>query len=369
MTTINKITVHAVRKEQHKDPLDNDIRDDLIDSKHEAAAKLLESVSKMYGSKAGSANFGVFAEAGKGGRFPEPAQEYLIDHDPSDESFQALTIVAMDELVRLARQQPLATGGYILFADYNTGGGRYFVVVMFKQKPSFRIQDLIPEELMTLDTSKIYQAARISFSKFSDFENASDEEKRHLQYLSFVSPKNERPASGYFVEALGCVSGSSAKQATDALINESVAHLNSIDELKPHCRVFHNALMDYLNDKVSDNEPVELSEVGEIYRKFIPPNKADEADDWVDAFVTKLNSEEVGVPDQFVPNRLVVKNNTRIKAEGSGWKAEIDRQKLGNDPAAVVYYDEESKSITLRGLSDKMIQEIEEILELNDEDE
>ena len=369
MTTINKITVHAVRKEQHEDPRDNEIREKLIDPKHKDAAKLLEAVTKLYSTKAGSANFGVFEEGGQGGAFPKPAQEYLVSENPTDDDFHDLTVTAMDELLRLARREPLATGGYILFADYTLPAGRYFVVVMFKQKPSFRIQDLAPEELLTLDTSKIYQAARISFSKFSLFEDATPEERKQLQYLSFVSPKLERQASGYFVEALGCVSGSSAKQATSALITESVAHLNNLEELKPFCRPFRDSLMEYLNEKIVAGDPVELSEVGEIYRKFIPADKADEAEEMVNQFISTLNSEEVGVPDQFTPNKLVVRNNTRIKAEGAGWKAEIDRQKLGVNPAANVYYDRQDKSLTLRGLTEKMIQDFEDALGLKAEDE
>lgn len=359
---INKITVHAIIKEQHQDPLDNEIRADLIDPTHQDAAKLLEAVTKLYGSQAGAASFGIFADPDRGGNFPTPAREYILEEDPSNEQFQALTVVAMNELRRQAAQKPTSTGGYMLFADYSIAAGRFLVVVMFKQKPSFRIQNLSPEELLTLDTSRIHQAARVSFSKFHDYENSADDNKHQLRYLSFVSPLQQRPAAGYFVEALGCVVGASSRETTQALIKESVAYLNSVEELKQYAHPFRDSLMDYLNEKVERNEPVTLTGVGEVYRQTLPIDWAEEADDLVNQLITKLNSDDVGVPDEFLPNKTVVLRNTRIKAQGTGWRVEFDRQKLGDQPAASVYYDRQTRAITLRGLPDKMISDIEETL-------
>ena len=281
---------------------------------------------------------------------------------PDEDEFLALSRVAMDRLYQQASHLSAASGGYMVFADYEAeGGGRHYLVAMVKTRPGLTLTDALqPEELMALDLDRVHQGARINFSRFADYQAAEADERQEIRYLSFVSPRSAKETAGYFVTALGCAAGTAASRSTDNLLRESKKLFRETPELRPNRDAFEQGLLDYLHGKRDDQEPVRVSEVAHIVQRHIPTEMADAADEIVERFVTRLNSEEIQIPPEFPVHGATLKRHTHITGQSPSWKLTLERGALGTDPAAQVRYDHEHGTLTLRDLPDAMKAQIEE---------
>lgn len=360
---INKAVIHALVKEQHKDIQPSQLRRSVLDQNHEAVCKTVDGVVGIYGTRTNSAHYGIFKTGEGRGAFPDSLESYARLAAPTDTQFLDLTFVAMERLYDKASSNHASSGGYLLFADYSNPQGRYFLIAMIKQKPGIILtKTLEPEELMQLDLSKLNQAARISFGKLSSYLDAEEKARQELSYLSFVSPRSTKTASGYFVTALGCSEGAAASQATKALIRETRKFFREREELRPQWTEFNNSLMEYLKKKEESGISVKLSEIDNMVRRHIPDHLADEAEAIADELITLLNSEACGVPAEFPVSSSALNRFTHISGESSSWKMTFDRAALGTDEAAEVYYDSKSNKLTLRNIPGNMRQSIEEEL-------
>ena len=279
-----------------------------------------------------------------------------------------LTRDAMQRLYENANANQASSGGNLLFADYSTPQGRYFLIAMIKQKPGITLSaTLEPSELMHLDLSKLHQAVRISFSKLTDYQAATEAERQELNYLSFISPGAVKAASGYFVSAIGCTAGAAAAQATTKLITESKRFFSDNPRLRPNKESFQNSLMVYLKERYETGESVRLSEVEHIARSHFPEELADNAEELANELITRLNSEEIGVPVEFPVSKRALNKFTHIVGEGPSWKTTFSRSALGTEVAAEVYYDRANNRLTLSNIPAAMREVIES--ELSDRDD
>jgi len=360
---INKVIVHELIKEKHKDIRPSNYRRSVLDKDNGAVIKLISGVKDIYGTRYNSAHYGTFLDGEGRGAFPDHFEAYKDLDDPTDAQFIDLTRVAMERLYDKASASSAATGGYIIFADFNIDQGRFFLTAMIKKTPGLTLtEELEPEELEQLELSKLHQAARISFSKLADYEASQDEEKNDLNYLSFISSVSSKSASGYFVTALGCAPGAASSRATDNLLRESKKFFRENEGLKPKREEFVNDLVGYLTRKENEGESVKLSEVGHIVTRHIPDDLADQADDLLGHYMTRLNSEEVAVPAEFPVSKRVLNKYTRITGDGDSWKFSFEKSALGEDEAADIYYNRDDKSLTLTRIPQNMEEAILEAL-------
>lgn len=366
---INKVVMHALIKEQHQRIQPSQLRQTVLNRAHDAVGKTVSGVIGIYGTRNNSAHYGIF-ESGEGrGSFPSAFDGYARLDEPTDAQFLELTQIAMGRLYDKASANHAASGGYLLFADYSNTQGRYFLIAMIKQKPGITLTDrLEPTELMQLDLAKLNQAARISFSRLSEYHMATEDAQQELNYLSFVSPGSSKTASGYFVTALGCSQGAAASQATKNLIRETRQFFSNTDGLRPNKEAFNNSLLEYLKDKEEARESVRLSEIEHIVRRHIPDQLADQADSIADELITHLNSENCGIPTEFPVSASALKRFTHISGQSSYWKMAFDRLALGEDEAAEVYYDRESGKLVLRNIPGNMRESIEQELATRSEE-
>ncbi|WP_320837519.1 nucleoid-associated protein [Zhongshania sp.] len=346
--------VHALNKEQHEPIQPSTIKADVLQSGDDGVEKLLSGVVKTYGSRNNSAHYGIFREEGEGrGAFPDRFDEYVNTPNPSSDDFLDLTKTAMDELYGKAEVSSLASGGYMLFADYTQDGTRFFLTVMIKQKEGLTLtEDLQPEALMQLDLNKLYQAARINIAKYRSFLDADEDEQSELVYLSFVSPHPGKGASGYFVTALGCQAGSTSKKATEALIKASAAFFRGEDDLAGARADFRNDLITYLSEKKLSRELVKLSEIDAIARNYMPADEPGRQDELSDAFMAFLNNEENAIPAEFAVSSTALSGYLKINVKANNWQIKFDRSALGDDAAASIYFDQNTKKIVLSDVPD-----------------
>lgn len=357
---INHIVVHSLNKEQYKPIEQSQIREAVLDPENEYVQKLVDSLIDVYGTRYNTAQYGVFADGAARGSFPDQFESYAKLNQVTNASFLTVAKEAMNRLYQQASQSPAASGGYIVFADFENQGKRYFLIVMVKEKPGLALSEkLEPAELMMLDLSRVHQGARINFAHLKAFKNATPEEQQELRYLSFITPRSAQETAGYFVTALGCVAGAEASRATDTVLREGKRLFRETKSLHPNREGFEIDLLAYFESQKQSKQPVSLTAVVHLVQKHIPLSAAEEAKTITDDFIAKLNSDECQVPPEFSVHSSTLKRHTHITGKASAWSLAFDRQALGTTQAAQVFYNPEQKTLTVRELPEKMIQQVE----------
>lgn len=362
---INKVIVHELIKEKQKDIQPTNYRKTVLDKNNKIVVKLLQDVVDIYGARHNSAHYGTFVTGDGRGVFPDDLESYKELADPSDSQFIDLTRSAMGRLYEKASSSQFATGGYIVFSDFVSQKERFFLTAMIKKMPGLTLtENLEPEELEQLDLSKLHQAAKVNFSKMSDFNDASHDEQCGLNYLSFISSGSGKSASGYFVTALGCAPGTAPARATDNLLKESKKFFREHKELENSQEDFVNELVDYLTKKERNGESVKLLEVGHVMTQNIPSELTDQAESLLEKYMERLNSEAVAVPAEFPVSKRMLNRHTRITgvSESNSWKFSFEKYALGDDEAADVYYNREEGTVTLSKLPKSMEEEMQEAI-------
>ena len=368
--TLHKAIVHELVKEQHKEIQKSNIRPTALDVSKVAVKKLISDIVDVYGDRENSAHYGTFLTTGARGRFPGAFEAYAKVDVPrvNEKNFIDLSRCAMDELYRCANLQSAASGGYIVVSDYSLNAQRFFLVAMIKQTPGMTISaTLDPEELMRLDLDRLHQAARINFGKLSQYNSAQEDAKKEINYLTFISPRNE--ASGYFISAIGCAPGNTSSRATKAVIQETTALFKGDERLRKNHDAFRKALLEYLDEKEARQQSVKISEIGHLVESHIPTELVGEAKSIVNDIVTKLNSEDVGVPAEFPVHKNELKKHTHISGRAANWRVEFDRQALSDSDDAPIYYNRELGTLTFKGIPDDLQKLIEDELKLHGEEQ
>lgn len=358
---VNYAVVHELRKEQFKDIQPSFIRQEVFDVTKPAVSKLIVGATSIYGKKNNAAHYGIFAKK-TASEFPEEFDGYtkiVI----SKKSFLEITGSAMGELHAAAKKATAASGGYILFVDYESGNARFLLIAMLKKRDGLRLnEELEPEELIELDLNSLYHAARINFSKYGEYANADDEAKQELNYLSFLSQSAGRSAAGYFVTALGCAVGTASAAATKNLIMESVRFFRDRPNLYPNRIRFKDEVLRYLEQQRDTGLSVKLSEVEAIARQFFPAEMEGQADDLASEFTGHLNSEAVGVPVEFPISKATLDKYTHVLYKADNWQLKFDRNSLGEGVDAEIRFVEQDRKLIINNLSDQAVEVIRQAL-------
>ncbi|MBH0034603.1 nucleoid-associated protein [Pseudoalteromonas sp. NZS71_1] len=355
--TLNRAVVHELIKEKNIDPSPLHFRPSLLPTDNENVRNVIEGVVGIYGRRNNSARYGIFTNEAAYNT-PNAFSRYsALDDGTIDECFMDFSQTVMRELYREATGVSFATGGHILFADYESEGIRFFLAAMIKQKAGFAFSNALGvENLEYIDLSKLHQAIKINFDKYNAYQEAEEVDKLELTYLSFVSPQASQSTAGYFINAMGCKAGAHSAKATEAVIKESVNFFESKEELKQNAHDIKRDICVYLAEKAEVNESATLADIEGLARNYFPTETEEQADDFADEFVTHLNSEEVGVPPEFPVNRQKLKKLTHLIYKGNDLRLEFEKNDLGNDPTARVYFD--GTQIIIKNLPDDLVEKL-----------
>ncbi|WP_269564522.1 nucleoid-associated protein [Kosakonia radicincitans] len=365
--TLNSVIVHELLKEAKK-PIDpsNKIkfRDTTLDPTNEIVLKLINEINGLYGKKGNSAYYGVFKqEVTERGPVPGAIERYVALKKPSVQDFIDLTVSIMNKLADEAGKQPWSSGGIIVFADYTRDSIPFFLVTMIKQKDGIRLSaTLEPELLEQLDLTKINQAARINFDKFTSFQNSSDLDKNDLSYLSFISTTSQQSASGYFIQALGCDKGITSNKATKNLPNEVKKFFIKHPELKEHARDFKNEVINYLEHQAESNIPAKLSDIAVMAYKHMTYIDEELREQISTNLIHHLNSEEIRIPVEFNVSRSSLNQIINVKYKGDGYSYNFEKALLGTTGDADICYNKDNGSLTFTKLPKDALQSIERAL-------
>jgi nucleoid-associated protein len=364
-----KSIIHELIKEPARDgnpAIDASIEEaeHLLDSSDDATVALVSNIHSLYGTKGNASSQGTFNEEGA---FAFPVQfGSFIDSNGDDEAFRELTMYAMENLRESADGENFATGGYIVFAFYQQNNEEFFLAAMLKKKDGIRLQDLRPETIQEVDLSKLHQAIKVNLSRYLNFKEAEDQdEPLNDSYLSFISPKSNQSASGYFISAFGCTDARAAAVSTKSAL-EAVRRFFEDDERIEHLKTDANdRAVEFMEETLKREEKIcTLDELNHLVNGLIPIDLMDELND---SFVEYANGDPFFVPDRFYTNSTEVRKAKKVQLKGLGgaWNLNFEKRVLGltcNDD--IQFSPENEGSITIRNLStdmkEKLIQAIEE---------
>ncbi|AKF52771.1 Nucleoid-associated protein [Pseudomonas syringae pv. syringae HS191] len=372
MITLKTAIIHSFKKIAHTDLVSDVVKKDaVLDTQNPALVSLVEGINGLIGKEGNSVVYGQFAGDGREGPFPNRFSAF-IDVNDDESEFIALTHLAMDQLVEQAKEQILATGGHILCACYTSGASEFFLVASIKQRGGIQLdENYVPTAIQEVDLKTVQQAARINLLKFASVtaaaldvaaENAAadadDADEVDSTYLCFISRGRDSKASDYFISALGCAKGVASGRATKNAIDYIARFFRSKPELKPLAYRAKEAVVRYLQDRLSEGKSARLDAICHVAIQHVPPDLVDA----IAGLKDYLNDEKHRVPEDFTVNAKSLKDKTRIKGEAASWSLQFEVGALGRAATSDVYYDEFRKKLTLSNMNQELIDLIEKEL-------
>ncbi|MGR0279417.1 nucleoid-associated protein [Marinomonas dokdonensis] len=345
---LRKAIVHELVKEQHQDIQESRLANDLLPIDNIKVQNFAKKIIDIYGKRQNSAQYGVFNSLERPssfGQFFNDLSENI--EDLSDLKFIELTEFIMGRLWELASDSTPASGGYIVFLEYEVDAIIFLLVAMVKKTDGMNIDDeLHIESLEYIDLAKLTQALKINTVRFREFLVADEVEKSEITYLSFVSPRNNVSTAGYFVTALGCDKGPSSAKAAESLFTASDEFFRTNPLIADNADEMHSALLEYvISCSRADGGNVRLSEVENIARRFVPAEDQEISDTTLNDYITFLNNEDNRVPVEFPVNKKIADKYSHISYKDDDYQISIKRDLVSKDEQAAVYLTEDGKVI------------------------
>jgi len=347
MTNLRKMIIHQLVKNQHEEIRESRIANDLLATNIEKVQDFANKIVAIYGKRQNSAQYGIFSSIDELSSFGYKAEEYTNGiEERSDLEFKSLTEFIMEKLETEASRSAPASGGYIVFLEYETDGQIFLMVAMVKKTDGMNIdEELHIESLQYIDLSKLTQALRINSRKFREYIGANDIERAEMTYLSFVSPRTSSTTAGYFVTALGCDKGPSSAKATTYLFTASNNFFSSHELLTNRAPEMHIALLSHVVRCSENGENIKLSGVENVARQFIPADDQEEFEAIIEEYLTFLNNEDNRVPVEFPPNKKVTDSYTHVSFKDANYQISISRNLVSRDEHAAVCLTNDGKVI------------------------
>lgn len=329
---IKKLIAHQVIKSAHNTETRIKTREELLPST-ELSESLFGLLSQSFRSHNPTA--GKFEDIGQ---TKPPFQQLLLDcyqkEEPGNEGFTQFTKTSMDLFKGVIEKQPLATGGYLVFVEYEASGKNFLLIALLgsEAQPSFN-DDLELVETVTLDFKDLRHAARIRTSEVSSNDDG---------VVQFISKKSGN-VSGYFVEFIGCekIQNSNAQGIIlHGALKSWCADHNCTPEQKSGIM---GATYGYWKECVQNKAQMTLS--GLANRIYPDDSKS---------FLDYLSDEDrnlAGTIDPPAPH--IMKNLIRFSFDRGGIKIEYNRD-IWNDKVTV---DLATNSVRITGISDKHLKE------------
>ncbi|OWW18358.1 nucleoid-associated protein [Noviherbaspirillum denitrificans] len=351
--------IHGFSKEPHQ-PVQNVVKKvALLDNTLPAVQSLVKGIATLLGKRANNQVWGRFGDDGREGPFPERFSAYANDLTQVDD-FLSLTHLAVDQLAVQAGDQPLATGGHILFSLYrDEGGSAVLLVAMIKQKSGVSLDNnYVPVGIVEVDMSKLHQAAQIRVAHFIEDQHVEEDEEEggiDRNYLSFLSQRANGQASAYFITALGCVVGISSARATDKIFEAVDAFFQANGEIAQYRRAAKERVTEYLHQQLGSNQPASLDDICAVLNRVVRPEHVAHLES-VSEF---MNGPVYKIPDEFNVHKTALKKHAKVTLESERLNIKFDRAILGTTVNSEICYDKQNKTLLIRNLSDGFIEKLD----------
>ncbi len=189
---LKRLIAHQVTKEAHSNTAQLNLRQRVLPVDSSLAGNFLEQLRDSF-QKRNPAG-GLFKSTG--GTQP-PFQQMVLRYlkSPQDKGFLRLSREGMTLLKEKMASEPLATGGYVVFAEYEANDEQFLLIALLSTmaKPSFD-DSLNLVASTALDLDHLRHGTRIRMGR------AKDNSEGVLQFIS----QKARGVSEYFVDFVGC---------------------------------------------------------------------------------------------------------------------------------------------------------------------
>lgn len=333
-------------------------RDTVLDVNKSAVAELARQLAALVGKNESTVYWGQFGNRKREGRFPDSVAGYA--EAPDENSFMALSTVAMDELAGMAGESNFATGGYLFFAHYVVDDSHFLLVAMIKERDAITLNDNFePEVINEIDLSKLHQAARVNLDRYAAERQraaAPTPEEREKTYLCFVNRQGRDEIATYFIDALGCEKGVSSARTTAEVIKAIKSYMSKKPALRDKAHEAKRAVIDFMNSR-EDNSVVTLDQIVGVVGTIVSAEAHDEIAD----LKSTLNGENHQVPESFAISYKALKPHAYVSAKTPNWRLTFDTAVLGRQDSEI-QFDPETSSLTLTQLPEKMVEKVTAIL-------
>lgn len=362
--------IHGFDKDQHKktDLKSIVIKDKGLDVTLPAVKTLVENVAKLLGGKLNMQSWGRFSED-RGGKFYKSFNKD-VNFIGNPEKFIEMTRQAMTEIIDHAAERPASSGSKILFSHYKDDqGANRFLAAMIKQKGGITLdENYIPVGIVEIDMSKLSQAVDIrcdDYLKIVADENIKNSEKNEdvagegeeelKNYLSFLVSRDNSDASGYFLDALGCVLNVSPKKSTASVISVLEDFFENNENLKPFVKGAREVVCKYLQERAEKKEVARLDEVVHAASSVVPGALKEN----LEGFLQYFNNDSNRVPSEFHVHKGELSRHIKVVIDADDMQLKFNKSVLGTDSNAKVFYNRKSKSLTIKNLTPKQMEQLD----------
>lgn len=233
-----------------------------------------------------------------------------------------------------------ATGGYLIFINYNKQDNDYLLVMTIENKNGFFISDdLKIKNNVNIDLAKIDVACLINITRWN--ESLTDDSIK--TYLTFVEGK--KGISQYFLRFIGCEDKTTASESTGKLIDAIEVYCTNHDYEKNKKESIKESIYEYSKVQQKNKQPVLLSEIS----KYVNPD--DEED-----FLLFASDAKIGISGVIKIDRSKFRTLKYIIYDTEDLKIKFINSWLKTK----VKYDKRLKKLTFKEIPDDLIKILDE---------
>lgn len=299
-------------------------RSDLI-TPTKAVNHLIEQLHLAYNSKP-TKGYAIFSEQ-KDTSVALSLQQWQQD----DSDFMALATVATNTLLTQLHQHQLAESGYLLVCHYRYLATEQLLFCLLNSKEHFSLTaELELASSQHLDIGRMQLAARIDLA---EYQTGRQHSEPSANYISFIRGRAGRKVADFFLDFLGCESGTDARTNSKLVLTsvEQYLNLNEPDaEMQQETR---KQVYSYCEERAKAGQDVVLKELSAII------------DETADNFLQYCAKEQLEVAEQFPVEVKELKPLIKFNGQGGGLSIGFEQNLLGDR----IQYDIVNDVLTIKG--------------------
>ncbi|WFB67919.1 nucleoid-associated protein [Chryseobacterium sp. WX] len=191
-------------------------------------------------------------------------QKALIDYKNDEIDFMKFSIDSMEYYKRTIETSAPATGGFLIFADYEItdNNERYLLVFSIDNKQGYNLSEiaLVIQEIQNLELSKMDLAAIINISRW---EQSKDPSNGIKTYLTFIRGKKQ--ISDYFQNFIGCEDKTTATESSTRFLNAVNHYVAEKGVSEKEARDLKSKILDYCQDCNKSRKEILLSHISFLF--------------------------------------------------------------------------------------------------------
>ena len=322
---VKRIIIHEIIKDSKTNESELIASDELVKLDNNSIG-LIDALNKSYNKD--GVLYATF-DSSEGKYFPEKFDKYQKT-EKSESHFIKFTKQVIGNLETTIKQVTLATGGYFVFAEYNSNGNNFLGVFLIRDTEGKTLsksgKTFTVDSIEYVDTSNLAMACRVNIDKY----NSGQE-----NYLSLTQLKQQL-ISEYFKNWISVKQVESSSEYTRHLydiISQIERPINPDTENEYEIEVFRNKVYDYISS--SPNRIVNLKSLSKHFY------------DDSDAISDYAIKNDITIDTEFRYNARQLKRFIKLEVNRDGINFKISR---GDIDDKVRFSDSESNLVIIDSL-------------------